>query len=224
VKHHDSLNKLQQDASEAKAKARTAEAELETVRTKAADARTGWVEAEAAGKTDAISTAKKARAAATTELEQAEVTAEAARLRADRATAQASGYTVEHARDLIDELSDEATTIRDRLRDHANALMDADRAWHTMAGRVGGYLAAGGTAPRGNLPDQHGLEQAIREVKRALVCIGEPPLPLPHYAAAKFAQRQELDARKAKADRDAQREREQRQRNSLDGLVEKVNF
>ncbi len=211
TRHHQ-LDQLHQAEAQERHAARELDAQLTTARAKAAELHDEWVQATADRATAKITQAKTRHAAADAEISELEVKVKAAKLRIDRATAAAAAYQAEHANELVKELSAEASAITNRLVEAATVLVQADKDWYTMSARVGAHLAAKGVEPRGNLPNTHGYENVIRDVRRTLTDVGEPRPPLPHYQAAQWSEQQEAAAVEAKAQRDADRDRQERQR------------
>ncbi len=183
---------------------RPAHAGLERHNQRLADANAALREAEIAERR-AASTLEAARDAVreahdlgadpsepTAALDQAKAAAEAAVLaregleqRVARATAGRENYLSQNGQALLAELAPDCEQATADLRARAEALLGADKRWRELSATVAALLRAQRLIPHQNAGGQHGLEDAIRTLKRALQ--SEVISPAPHMTAANAA-------------------------------------
>jgi len=195
TKHHDQLEQLQEVEAKKRVAARHLQAQAEADRNAADGSREKVVRATAAG--TGVPAAKKARAQAEAQAEDAAIHAEAARLQADEAARQRTEFESGHAKALIDELRPAASELVDHLAAPRDALIDGAAEWADMSAHVNSLVAlVPGATPRYDVPGQHGLEELVRLAKDSRDV--EVRSPLPHWGGVKAFEADQQEARRAK--------------------------
>jgi uncharacterized protein YgfB (UPF0149 family) len=119
------------------------------------------------------------------QLQQAREHVEESQLRAEgfsRATGltdnERHSFLAANAHILLKELEPEARAVVADIATQAQALVEADRRWTDLQGRVNEYLVAMGLTSAGNAPATHSLASIVRDLRHSPLTVASP---LPHF-------------------------------------------
>jgi hypothetical protein len=180
---HASLDELRQQAAGERVKARELEAELDAAKAAVETASDAITEAYASEYQRAVTAARKAEETAVAKVRDRQHGIDGARIRVERAQAEADAFQAEHARDLLDEREGEARELADNLTRAGHEAVRLNRAYLTLRTEIDELVAAvPGATSRADGPEpSHPWERQLRDLERTVQETPEVPAPLPRW-------------------------------------------
>jgi hypothetical protein len=190
---HAALDELRQHAAGERVKTRELEAELEATKAEVETASGAIAEAYAAENQRAVTAARKTEEASVAKVRDLQHRLDGARIRVERAQAEADTFQSEHARELLDEREPEARDLAEQLTRAGLEAVRLHRAYRDMRTEIDTLVAAvPGATSRADGPDpSHPWEDQLRALERTIQEHPEVPPPLPQWAGLNQRQLQD---------------------------------
>jgi chromosome segregation ATPase len=180
---HATLDGLRQHAAGERVKARELEGELEAAKVEVETASAAIAEAYAAENQRAVTAARKAEEAAVAKVRELQHRIDGARIRVERAQAEADTFQAEYARELLDEREAEARELAANLTRAGLEAVRLNRAYLALRTEIDSLVAAvPGATSRADGPEpSHPWERQLRDLERAVQETPEVPAPVPRW-------------------------------------------